>query len=150
MSHGRDSKLVPVYRLFQFTWDSPCFLAKPCHACRIFAERYGEQEHYQYRRGECVCERATPAKPAFYLSRRKGLTLVYEGLASLVHAGNALQLTFSTVTNLRDASCKADEQLVMDFLAGSLRARHAIYEAWSSPPPAIDRECAPAAVYPFV
>lgn len=150
MSRGRDSKLVAVYRLFQFTWESPCFLAKPCRACQLYAEKFGERDRYQYRRGECVCERATPAKPAFYVSRRKGLILVYEGLASLIHAGNALQLTFSTVTNLRDASCKADQQLVMEFLAGSLRARQAIYEAWSCPPPAIDRECIHTPVYPFV
>jgi hypothetical protein len=150
MSHGRDPKLVPVYRLFQFTWDSPCFLGTPCSACQAYALEVGEQRSYQHRRGQSVCERATPAKPAFHVTRRQGLILVYAGLATLIHAANALQLTFSTVINLRDQSSKADEQLIFQFLAGSHRARKAIIEAWSAPPPSVNKSCPSGPIYPFV
>lgn len=150
MSHARDPKLVPVYRLYQFTWESPCFLAPPCSACQAYALEFGQQDSYQHRRGQSVCERATPANPAFYVTRRQGLILVYAGLATLIHGGNALQLTFSTVTNLRDQSSRADEQLIFQFLAGSYRARKAIYEAWSTPPSSIDKACSSGPIYPFV
>ncbi|HEX5434645.1 MAG TPA: hypothetical protein VFY05_10440 [Candidatus Angelobacter sp.] len=72
------------------------------------------------------------------------------GLAQLIHAGDAVQLTFSVVTNLRDQSCKADKELVMAYLAGSRPARVAVY-AWSAPPPSVPMECSqPVPIYPFV
>lgn len=150
MSRGRDPKLVPVYRLFQFTWNSPCFLGTPCSACQAYVLEYGEQRSYQFRRGQSVCERATPAKPAFCVTRRQALIVVYAGLATLIHAGNAIQLTFSTVTNLRDQSSKADEQLIFQFLTGSYRARKAIIEAWSTPPCSVEKPCPSGPIYPFV
>lgn len=151
MSHGRSPKLVPVYRMLQFTRTSPCQLGKACPACLRFAASGGDLGHYYFRGVKYICERAEPAPPAFYLTRRKALSLVRNGMARLIHEAFAIQLTFSVVTNIRDESCKADEELVMSYLAGSRRARIAIYEAWSAPPPSVPVEFSQAVpIYPFV
>ena len=106
---------------------------------------------YYFRGVKYICERAEPAEPAFFVTRLQGLTLVRNGMARLIHDAYALQLTFSVVTNIRDQSCKADEELIMAYLAGSVRARIAIYEAWSAPPPAVPVELSePVPIYPFV
>lgn len=76
--------------------------------------------------------------------------MLFNGLAVLIHDNWALELTFSVVTNIRDASSKADEHLVMAYLAGSYRARIAIEQAWSSPPPSISADLSqPVPIYPF-
>lgn len=152
MSHHRDPKLVAVYRMFQFTRESPCLLGTPCGACQLYAQAKSvEPDDYYYRREQqYVCERATPAKPAFYVTRRQAFQMLFDRLAALIHEGWALQLTFSVVTNLRDVSSKADERLVFAYLAGSVRARIAIYQAWSAPPPSLAASIAPSAGYPFV
>jgi hypothetical protein len=151
MSHGRSPKLVPVYRMFQFTRSSPCQFGNPCPTCVRYAADGGRQNDYYFRGVTYICERAVPAPPAFLLTRRKALSLVRNGLARLIHEAYAVQLTFSVVTNIRDESSKADEELVMAFLAGSARARAAIYEAWSAPPPSIPATVSePVPIYPFV
>lgn len=137
--------------MFQFTRTSPCQLGKACPTCLRFAETGGGLQEYYFRGVDYICERAVPAEPAFFVTRAQGLSLVRNGLARLIHEAFALQLTFSVVTNIRDQSCKADEELVMAYLAGSLRARIAIYEAWSAPPPSIPLELSQAVpIYPFV
>ena len=151
MSSGRSTKRVGVYRMLQFTRKSPCQLGKACPTCIRFAESGGDLKDYYFRGVDYICERAVPAEPAFFVTRLQGLTLVRNGMARLIHDAYALQLTFSVVTNIRDQSCKADEELIMAFLAGSLRARIAIYEAWSAPPPSISVELSePVPIYPFV
>lgn len=150
MSHARDSKVVPVYRRFQFIWESPCRLANPCSGCRMYYEQTRRSDRHFPRFGECVCKRARPAAAAFHVTRRQGLSLVYAELAEFVHAGDALRLTFSVVPNLRDQSSRADEELIFEFLAGSERARIAIYEAWKNPPPAIFKPSLLLPIYPFV
>lgn len=150
MSRGRSPKLVPVYGMLQFTRTSPCQLGKACATCLRFAATGGDLRHYYFREVRYICERAEPAPPAFYLTRRKALSLVMNGLAQLIHAGDAVQLTFSVVTNLRDQSCKADKELVMAYLGGSRPARVAVY-AWSAPPPSVPMELSqPVPIYPFV
>jgi len=150
MSHGRSPKLVPVYRMLQFTRKSPCQFGNPCPTCIRFAASGGDLQHY-FRGVNYICERAVPAPPAFFLTRRKALFLVRNGLARLIHEAYAVQLTFSVVTNIRDQSSKPDEELVTAYLAGSERARIAIYEAWSVPPPSVPVEFSqPVPIYPFV
>lgn len=151
MSRGRSTKCVGVYRMFQFTRWSPCQLGKACPTCLRFAASGGDLQDYYFRGVKYICERAEPAEPAFFVTRLQGLTLVRNNLARLIHDAFAVQLTFSVVTNIRDESCKADKELVMAYLAGSVRARIAIYEAWSAPPPSIAVELSKAVpIYPFV
>lgn len=136
--------------MLQFTRRSPCQWVKACPTCLKFAASGGDLEDYYFRGLKYICERAVPAEPAFYVTRLQGLTLVRHGLARLIHDAYALQLTFSVVTNLRDQSCKADEQLVMAYLAGSRPARVAVY-AWSAPPPSVPMEFSQQVpIYPFV
>lgn len=151
MSQGRTSKRIGVYRMLQFTRSSPCQLGTACPTCARYAEEIiGKPEHYYYRGAQNVCERAVPAPPAFTVTRQQALSLLFNGLALPIHEGWALQLTFSVVTNLRDASSKADEHVVMAYLAGSYRARIAIELAWSSPPPSVSADLSqPVPIYPF-
>jgi hypothetical protein len=152
MSHGRTAKHIGVYRMFQFTRSSPCLLGTPCPACARYTEKVLNQpDRYYYRGAQNICERAVPAPPAFFVTRQQALSLLFNGFALPIHDGWAVQLTFSVVTNLRDASSKADEHLVMAYLAGSYRARIAIEQAWSSPPPSVPADFTqPVPVYPFV
>ncbi|HKT48784.1 MAG TPA: hypothetical protein VJV96_00730 [Candidatus Angelobacter sp.] len=151
MSQGRTSKRISVYRMYQFTRNSPCLLGTPCATCARYAEEIlSKTQRYYFRGAKYVCERAVPATPAFYVTRRQALSLLFNQLAVLIHDGWALELTFSVVTNMRDASSKADEHLVMAYLAGSYRARIAIEQAWSSPPPFISADLSrPVPIYPF-
>lgn len=151
MSHGRTSKLISVYRMYQFTRNSPCLLGTPCATCVRYAEEVlSKPQRYYFRGLQYICERAVPSPPAFYVTRRQALSMLFNGLAVLIHDNWALELTFSVVTNIRDASSKADEHLVMAYLAGSYRARIAIEQAWSSPPPSISADLSqPVPIYPF-
>ena len=150
MARARDTHIAPVYRYYQFIWDSPCILGTPCPACVEFALKKRVDDVYRHRFGDCICKRATPAKAAFRVTKNQALTLVWNELAVFVHSGNAIQLTFTKVPNLRDCSSKVDEELVFAFLAGSESAKIAIYEAWKNPPPSIDMQLLPLPVYPFV
>ena len=150
MSHARDNKVVPVYRRYQFIWESPCRLADPCSGCSMYSEKAGKSDRRFPRYDECVCKRARPAPAAFHVSRRQGLALFYAGLVEFVHGTDALRLTFSAVPNLRDQSSRVDEQLIFAYLAGSRRAKIAIYRAWKNPPPATFRPCPLLPIYPFV
>jgi hypothetical protein len=138
--------------MYQFTRNSPCLLGTPCPACVRYAEDIlSKPRRYYYRGAQYVCERAEPAEPAFSVTRRQALSMLFNELALPIHDGWALELTFSVVTNIRDASSKADEHLVMAYLAGSYRARIAIEQAWSSPPPFISADLSqPVPIYPFV
>ena len=137
--------------MYQITRNSPSLLVTPCATCSRYVEEIpSKPQRYYFRGTEYVCERAVPAPPAFYVTRRQALSLLFNGLAILIHGGWALELTFSVVTNMRDASSKADEHVVMAYLAGSYRARIAIEQAWSSPPPSISADLSkPVPIYPF-
>jgi hypothetical protein len=151
MSHGRTPKRIAVYRMYQFTRNSPCLLGNPCPTCVRYAEEIlSKPQRYYFRGEQYICERAVPSPPAFYVTRQQALSLLFNGLAVLIHDNWALELTFSVVTNIRDASSKADEHLVMAYLAGSYRARIAIEQAWSFPPPSISADLSkPVPIYPF-
>ena len=64
---------------------------------------------------------------------RSALQLVRDGAAVFIHQNNALQLTYATLTYLRDVSCKVDGNAIWDYIAGSHRVRLAVNLGWRTP-----------------
>lgn len=126
--------LIPVYRKHQPTFVSPCFLGEPCHTCAIHAQCQNGHPCKGCRRGKPYqCERAYPAPPAFVVRFRSALQLVRDGAAVFIHQKNALQLTFATLTYLRDVSCNVDGNAIWEYIAGSHRVRLAVNLGWRTP-----------------
>ncbi len=126
--------LIPVYRKHQPTFLSPCFLGEPCHTCAIHAPCVNGQPCKGCRRGKPYqCERSYPAPPAFVVRFRSALQLVRDGAAVFIHQKNALQLTYATLTYLRDVSCRVDGNAIWEYIAGSRRVRLAVDFGWRTP-----------------
>lgn len=126
--------LVPVYRKHQPTFVSPCFLGEPCPTCAIHAPCLQGQPCKSCRRGKAYqCERAYPAPPAFVVRFRSALQLVRDGAAVFIHQNNALQLTYATLTYLRDVSCNVNGNAIWEYIAGSHRVRLAVDLGWRTP-----------------
>lgn len=109
----KSDRLVAVYRKDQPRWQSPCQLGTPCLTCRTHAPCLAGTLCRGCRRGKAFqCERATPASPAFWLSFKDALLLKQDGLADLRDGNTTLQLNFSRLAHLRDASCKIDRHFL--------------------------------------
>jgi len=136
----KTDKMVPVYRQHQPRWNSPCSLGNPCLVCRTHAPCLTGSPCRNCRRGKLFqCERATPAPPAFMLCFRDAITLVKDGLAVFRDGNTCLQLNFSRLAHLRDASCKIDLAMLMAYAEGQPRARAAVDIGWGGPIPDVSR-----------
>lgn len=134
-------KMVPVYRQHQPRWNSPCVLGNLCLVCRTHAPCLAGSPCRGCRRGKLYqCERATPASPAFRLVFRDAITLVKDGLAIFRDGNTCLQLNFSRMAHLRDASCKIDLAMLMAYAEGQPRARAAVDIGWGGPIPDVSRD----------
>ncbi|HZE79823.1 MAG TPA: hypothetical protein VE604_02910, partial [Candidatus Polarisedimenticolia bacterium] len=122
--------LVPVYRMHQPAFVSPCILGDPCHACAIHAYCLAHPCK-DCRQGKTVeCERAYPAPPAFAVRIVSAIKLVRDGAAEFIHQNSALRLTFAKFTYLRDTSCKINGTAIWEYVAGSERVKAALYIGW--------------------
>lgn len=122
---------VPVYRMHQPTVVSPCLLGNLCPVCTLHQLCFSGRECQWCKRGQAFdCERASPAEPAFHLRFRTALSLMYDGLAKVVHRDSAIQLLFDHEQYLRDQSCNVAPHIVRMYAAGSLRARVAVDIGW--------------------
>jgi len=136
----KTDKMVPVYRQHQPRWTSPCQLGNLCLVCRTHAPCLAGTLCRGCRRGKLFqCERATPAPPAFMLAFRDAITIVKDGLAVFRDGNTCLQLNFSRIAHLRDASCKIDLAMLMAYAEGQPRARAAVDIGWGGPIPDVSR-----------
>jgi hypothetical protein len=124
--------LVPVYRRHQITKVSPCTLGDPCPTCAQHTVCFAGNPCKSCRRGRWhECERASPAQPAFFVKFADAVRLVKNRLAKFIHHNSALQLKYSRLAHLRDASCKVDEHVVFDYAVGVRYARAIIDFGWA-------------------
>ena len=124
-------KKVAVYRLYQLSWDSPCLLADPCPTCAKHKLCHAGDPCNRCLRGRFDdCERATPAKPAFWATVRTAMCLLNWRLATFIHQNTALRLTDDTLAHLRDFSCVIDEEVILEYLAERYIARVAVDKGW--------------------
>lgn len=125
--------LIPIYRMHQPTFVSPCILGAPCPVCALHAScQSGGKQCKPCRSGEKYeCERARIARPAFFLKFTSALQLVYDGLATFIHRNSALRLNFEEITPLRGQSCRIDQHLIWQYAVGSRRALIAVEMGWS-------------------
>lgn len=143
--------IVPVYRFNQSTLTSRCVLGNPCDVCRRHAPcAVGDLCGDCRRQLSYTCERATPAEPAFHVTRRAGLALIWNLLAHFVLSNTAIQLNYAGLENLRDQSSYVDESVILAYISGMVQARHAVNLAWSAPPAAVAKDCPIPTLYPFV
>jgi len=143
--------LIPVYRTNQFILWSPCQFGNPCPVCAVHRHCMEPRLCSKCRHNKRPeCPLATPTEPAFFVKFRHALTLIYNGMAVFIHRNDALQLTFSELTSLRDRSSKADAQLILDFINGFPKARIALELAWGIPPAILEEMLPQQPVYPFV
>ena len=70
---------------------------------------------------------------------RDAITLVKDGLAVFRDGNTCLQLNFSRLAHLRDASCKIDLAMLMAYAEGQPRARAAVDIGWGGPIPDVSR-----------
>ncbi len=144
-------RVVPVYRKNQSTLWSPCMIGHLCPSCRQHSLcRAGNPCRRCKLSKPAKCDRAVPAEPAFGVTRREAITLIYAGLAIFALDNTAIQLTFTRVENLRDASSKADEEFIFAFLAGSRAAALALELGWSLPPETVEASAPTLLPFPFV
>lgn len=142
---------IPVYRKNQSTLWSPCLLGDPCAKCRRHTDCYPAQLCHRCNRGRPPgCDRAVIADPAFGVTFREALSLIYVGLAVFVLNNTAIQLTFSCVGNIRDQSAKADEEFIFAFLAGEMDAAIALEQGWNLPPHVLAAITDARPLFPFV
>ena len=124
-------KKVAVYRKNQLSYDSPCLLGDPCPTCAPHKQCHAGNPCPRCLRGKIYdCERATPARPAFWATVRTALCMLEWRLATFVHHNTALRLTDDVTAHLRDLSCDIDEDVVLQYLAEHLRARIAVDKGW--------------------
>lgn len=123
--------LIPVYRMHQPAFVSPCILGEPCPVCALHAT-CRQKQCRSCRAGQPYeCERARIARPAFFLKFTAALRLVNDGLATFVHRNSALRLNFDEITALRGQSCRIDQHLIWQYAVGSRRAQIAVELGWS-------------------
>lgn len=142
---------IPVYRKYQLTMTAPCQLGDPCPACAPHIRCLNGDRCFHCRNGKpYTCERAQPTEPAFFVTFRYALAMIYEGLARFVHRNTALQLTFGRVENLRDQSCHVNEMVILDYLLGRRSTRIAVALGWNTPALVTEKTCPAFAMFPFV
>jgi hypothetical protein len=122
--------IVPVYRMHQPTFLSPCTLGEPCHTCVVHAYCLSDPCKDCLQGKTVECERAYPAPPAFAVRFISAIKLVRDGLAVFIHKNTALQLTFAKLTYLRDTSCNINGTAIWEYVAGSGRVKAALYVGW--------------------
>jgi hypothetical protein len=122
--------IVPVYRMHQPTFLSPCILGEPCHTCAVHAYCLSDPCKDCLQGKTVECERAYPAPPAFAVRFISAIKLVRDGLAVFIHKNTALQLTFAKLTYLRDTSCNINGTAIWEYVAGSGRVKAALYVGW--------------------
>jgi hypothetical protein len=122
--------LVPVYRMHQPAFVSPCILGHPCHTCAIHAYCLSHPCDDCLQGKAVACERAYPAPPAFAVRILSAIRLVRDGMAEFIHQNNALRLTFAKITYLRDTSCNINGTAIWEYVAGSDRVKAALYVGW--------------------
>ena len=126
-------KKVAVYRMNQLSWDSPCFLADPCPTCAQHKLCHAGEPCDRCLRGKIYdCERATPARPAFWATIRAAMYLLESGLATFVHRNTALRLTDDKTANLRDISSVVNEEVILQYLSQHFGTRIAVDNAWGA------------------
>lgn len=124
------NELVPVYRMHQPSFVSPCILGNPCHTCAIHAYCLSDPCKDCLQGKTVDCERAYPALPAFAVRIPSAIRLVRDGMAEFIHQNNALRLTFAKITYLRDTSCNINGTAIWEYVAGSNRVKAALYVGW--------------------
>ena len=122
--------IVPVYRMHQPTFLSPCILGEPCHTCAVHVYCLSDPCKDCLQGKTVECERAYPAPPAFAVRFISAIKLVRDGLAAFIHKNTALQLTFAKLTYLRDTSCNINGTAIWEYVAGSDRVKAALYVGW--------------------
>lgn len=123
-------ELVPVYRMHQPSFVSPCILGVPCRTCAIHAYCLSDPCKDCLQGKTVECERAYPAPPAFAVRIISAIALVRDGMAEFIHQNNALRLTFAKITYLRDTSCNINGTAIWEYVAGSHRVKTALYVGW--------------------
>ena len=142
---------IPVYRLNQSTLWSPCVLGAMCDVCRRHAPcAVGQLCGDCRRQRPHTCERATPAAPAFHVTRRAALSLIWNLLAHFVLSNTAIQLNYAGLENLRDQSSHVAESVILAYVGGMVRVRNAVNLAWSAPPATVIKDFPVPTLYPFV
>ena len=122
--------LVPVYRMHQPSFVSPCILGDPCHTCAIHAYCRSNPCKDCLQGKTVTCERAYPAPPAFAVRVVSAIKLVSDGMAEFIHQNSALRLSFAKITYLRDTSCNINGTAIWEYVAGSHRVKTALYVGW--------------------
>jgi hypothetical protein len=131
MPEKQPQKKVAVYRKNQLTWDSPCFLGDPCPTCAQHKQCHAGDPCPGCLRGKIYdCDRATPARPAFWATIRTALCMLEWRLATFIHHNTALRLTDDDTAHLRDLSCVIDEEVILQYLAERFLARIAVDRGW--------------------
>jgi hypothetical protein len=124
-------KKVAVYRMNQLSWESPCFLGDPCSTCAPHRQCHAGNPCDRCLRGRFQdCERATPARPAFWATIRAAMYMLEWRLATFIHRNTALRLTDDETAHLRDLSCVIDEEVIVQYLAQRFLARIAVDKGW--------------------
>lgn len=124
------NELVPVYRMHQPSFVSPCILGDPCRTCTLHAYCLSDPCNDCLQGKTVTCERAYPAPPAFAVRIPSAIALVRDGMAEFIHQNNALRLTFAKITYLRDTSCNINGTAIWEYVAGSHRVKTALYVGW--------------------
>ena len=124
------NELVPVYRMHQPAFVSPCILGDPCPTCAVHAYCMSNPCKDCLQGKTVGCERAYPAPPAFAVRIPSAIRLVRDGMAEFIHQNNALRLTFAKITYLRDTSCNINGTAIWEYAAGSERVKAALYVGW--------------------
>jgi hypothetical protein len=144
-------RIIPVYRFNQSTLTSPCVLGSMCDVCRQHAPCAAGKLCGDCRRQRPhSCERATAAAPAFHVTRRAALALIWNLLARFVLSNTAIQLNYAGLENLRDESSHVDHSVILAYVSGMVQTRNAVDLAWSAPPAAVAKQPPIPTFYPFV
>lgn len=130
-------RIVPVYRVNQFSWNSPCLLGDPCPTCALHRECYAGNPCSRCVRGKGYdCERQTPAEPAFKVTVAAAMRMLEFRIATFIHRSTALRLTDDKLAHLRDQSCVIDEEVILKYILHFYRARIAVDRGWGVRPKA--------------
>lgn len=112
-------RLVPVYRQHQPTMWSKCLLGNPCEVCMPHWDcKMGQRCRICLKGKRPECPLAQAATPAFTVTKSAAIKMVQAGLAKFVNRQVALQLTFSTITELRGGSVQIDESFLLAYAVG--------------------------------
>src|SRR5438270_1930693 len=110
--------IIAVYRQSQATLFSPCVTGAMCGIC---------EAHLRGKKKNTPCPMLTATESAFSIPLKIATGLITDGLAKPVNwedgkGYTAIQLLFSRLAHLRDASCKIDEAMLIQYAEGRSRA----------------------------